>query len=871
MKISYNWLKEYVKISISPEKLAEVLTMHSFEVEEIIYQGEGLDGVVVGEILEIKKHPDADKLSLVKVDVGQKLSLRGVKLSDSETERRSNPVTMPKEPNHGIAASLCGAPRNDILDIVCGAPNVEVGQRVAVALVGAELPCGLKIEKRKVRGVESCGMICAEDELGTGDNHEGIMVLNKELKNGMSIKKALSLNDVIFEIDILPNRAHDCLSHIGVAREVAAILSCHCEGEARSNPATIYKELNHGIAASPYGAPRNDNVVDIKIKNKDLCKRYSAAVVKNVEVKNSPQWLKNKLESCGVRSINNIVDITNYVMLALGQPMHAFDADKINSKFQIPNSKQITNSKSKTTKIIIRNAKKGEKILALDDETYELNKDDLVIADDENPIAIAGVMGGKDTAVDENTKNIIFEAANFDCTNIRKTSKRLKLSSESSYRFEREIDPEITVPAMMKAIEMAGDLAGGKIKENIIDIYASPVQQKEIKFNFERIKNLLGVEVVRKEVIRILESLDFEVGINNEIMKVKVPTYRIDVERVNDVIEEIGRIYGYKNIPEIAPEVKMESVASDKILSLEKDLRIISEGLGFCETYNYSFVSEKDINNIGLKIEDHLELQNPLSEEHKFLRTSVLPYLLKNVKKNLKYKDDFMLFEIGRVYLASGLHSSKETMESAHLPDEKRIFAGVVVDKNIKGTSFYELKGQLDVLFSKLGIGELTYKEIKSTESFWHEGRSAEIVYQNKTIGKIGEIHPNVSNAFGIETRVSYFEIYEEELLKFYSKEKHFQRINKFPLVELDLSVVFDENVKWDDVKKAIFSVDNELIKNIEPFDIYRGKNLSENKKSVAFRIFYQAEDRTLKDEEVSVIQNKIIKKLEKLGGEVRK
>ena len=416
------------------------------------------------------------------------------------------------------------------------------------------------------------------------------------------------------------------------------------------------------------------------------------------------------------------------------------------------------------------------------------------------------------------------------------------------------------MPALNKAVEMAKDLAGGKIEENIIDIYSSPVKRKELEFKFERIKNLLGVEVVKKEVTRILKSLDFEVAIDNEIIKVKVPTYRIDIERANDIIEEISRIYGYENIPEAAPEVEMKSVASDKMLLLEKDIRTISEGLGFCEIYNYSFVSEKDINNIGLKIEDHLELQNPLSEEHKFLKISVLPYLLKNVEKNLKYKDDFALFELGRIYLKN----------NGKLPNERRIFAGVVVDKNAKDTLFYKLKGRIEILLGKLGLDELNFQEIKSTESFWHKGRSAEIVYKNKTIGKIGEIHPNTSSAFGIEARVSYFEIYEEELLEFYNKEKNFQKINKFPSVELDLSVIFSESVKWDDVKKAIFSVDNKLIKNIQPFDIYRGKNLGEKKKSVAFTISYQAEDRTLKDEEVKVIQDKVVGELGKMGGEVR-
>ncbi|MCK5085279.1 phenylalanine--tRNA ligase subunit beta, partial [Candidatus Parcubacteria bacterium] len=529
------------------------------------------------------------------------------------------------------------------------------------------------------RGELSEGMLCLDQEMGLLKDGVDITFFDKSVKNGTPIKEALGLDDVIFEIDILPNRAHDCLSHIGVAREVATILKLKI-GNWKFN-----ENWKLEIGNCPD--------LDIKIEDENLCKRYSAAVVRNVEIKDSPVWLKNKLESCGVRSINNIVDITNYVMLSYGQPMHAFDADKLGMN-QESRIKDQENLKAQAKKIIIRRAKKGEKILALDEETYKLNENDLVIADEKSPIAIAGVMGGMETAVDEGTKNIIFEAANFDCTNIRKTAKRLKLSSESSYRFEREIDPEMTMSAITKAIEMAGDLAGGKAEENMIDIYPSPAKQKELEFEFERIKNLLGAEVSGKEVARILESLDFEAAIDNEILKIKVPTCRIDIERTNDIIEEIGRIYGYKNISEIAPTVEMRSVAGDKILSLEKDLRTISEGLGFCEIYNYSFVSEKDISDLGLKTEDHLELQNPLSEEHKFMRMSVLPYLLKNVEKNLKYRDDFALFELGRVYLkndlkvANRLHSPKGTMEPAQdddkLPNEKRIFAGVMADKNIK-------------------------------------------------------------------------------------------------------------------------------------------------------------------------------------------
>jgi phenylalanyl-tRNA synthetase beta chain len=419
----------------------------------------------------------------------------------------------------------------------------------------------------------------------------------------------------------------------------------------------------------------------------------------------------------------------------------------------------------------------------------------------------------------------------------------------------------MTISAIAKAVEMAQNLAGGKMEGDIIDIYPNPVKPKEIEFNFSRIENLLGIRIEKRKAIEILNSLNFKVFQSGENLKVLIPTYRIDIEKVNDIIEEIGRIYGYENIPETAPMVEMKPTAGDKILSLEKDIRIISESLGFCEIYNYSFVSEKDINNIGLEIESHLELQNPLSEGHKFLRVSVLPYLLRNVERNLKFRDDFMLFELGKVYLKS----------DDKLPNEKRVFAGVIADRNIKNTLFYKLKGRVDVLLNRLGIGKLTYKEIESAEPFWHTGRSAEIVCQDKTVGKIGEVHPSVLNAFDIETRVLYFELYEERLVEFYGRGKLYKRISKFPSVELDLSVVFDESVKWDNIEKLIFSVGGKLVKSVEPFDIYRERKLGENKKSIAFRVVYQAEDRTLEDKEVMVIQNKIIRELVKLGGEIRR
>ncbi len=821
MKISYNWLKEYVDINVTPEKVAELLTMHSFEIESVIYQGKGLENVVVGEVLEKKKHSDADRLNIVKVKVGS--------VAD----------------NRGSAPVRTGAEPLLFLEIVCGAPNIDVGQKVPVALVGADLPNGMKIEKRKVKGVESNGMVCSEDELGLGKVHEGIIVLDKNMKIGTPAKEALGLDDVIFDINILPNRAHDCLSHIGVAREVAALVN---EKLKIKNEKLKLKAVN------------NSEFLNVKIEDKKLCRRYSAAVMKNVEIKESPEWLKKRLENCGIRPINNVVDITSYVMLALGQPMHAFDADKIsrNQELGIMNQEK---SKAQTKKIIIRTAERGEKILALDDKTYELTENDSVIASRDKPIAIAGVMGGAETAVDEKTKNIIFESANFYGANIRKTSQRLKLSSESSYRFEREIDPGLTIKAIEMAIKLAKDLAGGKLEGSVIDVYPNPVKEKEIKFDFDRIENLLGIKIEKKKIKEILSFLEFVVVESGKSLKVKVPSYRIDVERVNDVIEEIGRIYGYENIPETLSLVEMKSVAQGKSLAVEKEIKKIMEGMGFTETYNYSFLGKKDIDGVSLNEEDHFELQNPLNEEFKFLRTSMLSGLLKNVYQNLKQKDNFKLFELARVYLK----------KDENLPDEKKILAGVVIGKTIKDNLFYEVKGQTEILFSKLGFDNLNYKEIINTESFWHKGRSAEIFYEKKAIGKIGEIHPITLTAFDVETRVAYFEIYLENIGQFYNGKKRYKKINRFPSIELDLSFVFDERISWEEIGKAILDVKNDLIKNIEPFDIYRGASLGEGKKSIAFRIKYQAEDRTLKDEEVKAVQEKAIKELEKLGGEVRK
>jgi phenylalanyl-tRNA synthetase beta chain len=788
MKISYKWLKDFVEIDKSSEELAKALTSHSFEVEGVEELGAGLGKVVVGEVVFKDKHPDADKLSVTKV-----------KVSDTET-----------------------------LDIVCGAPNVEVGQRVAVALVGAELPNGMKIEERKVRGALSCGMICAEDELGLGKNHEGIMVLDADLKVGTPIREALGLDDSILDIDVLPNRAHDCLCHLGVAREVGAITGREVKG------------LEAGAAE---GKDRNDFLA-VEIQEKELCRRYSAAVVKGVAVKESPDFIKSRLTSVGLRPINNIVDITNYIMFAYGQPMHAFDADKLKGK------------------IVVRRAEAGEKLLALDDKEYELTENDLVIADEEKPIAIAGVIGGKDSAVTAETKDIIFESANFFGTGIRKTSQRLKIMTDSSHRFEREIDPNLTMPCLLEAVRLAKENAGGEIAGDVIDVYPEIRTAKVIEFAFDRIENLLGINVPLDEALFALRSLGIEVSSEGGNIKVTVPTFRIDIEKVNDIIEEVARIYGYDKIPAELAKVTMAQVRQSPMWELEREAKEACRALGMSEVYNYSLIGEKDTEDFCLTGFEYIELQNYLSEDEKIFRMSLMPRLVKNVMENLKYRDVVALFEEGRVAIKA----------ADSLPVEKKILSGVISGKDIPSEELFFLgKGKVEAMLGSLGLEGVRYEALKDDISFWHKGRSAIIIIEGKVIGRMGEIHPQILAKLDFPSRVFGFEIYLEELLSVRKEEGEFKGVNKLPTSEFDLAVVVDKSTEWQRIWDAISGLKEENIIKIVPFDIYEGENIAPGKKSVAFKVVCQAKDRTLSDEEIKAIMERVIKTLEGIGGEIRK
>jgi phenylalanyl-tRNA synthetase beta chain len=786
MNISYKWLKKFVNIERTPEEIVAKLTACSFEVENILKQGEGLEKVVVGEVVSKEKHPDADKLSLTKVKVSE----------------------------------------SDVLDIVCGAPNVEVGQKVAVALVGAKIPCGLEIQERTVRGAKSCGMICAEDELGLGSSHEGIMVLDENLKIGTLVKEALGLDDVIFEIDILPNRAHDCLCHYGVAREVATLFDLELE---------IF-DLNLSTPAEL----KND-LLEIDVQDKKACRRYSAGVMQGVEVKDSPEWMKSLLVNCGLRPISNLVDITNYMMFSFGQPMHVFDADKVKGK------------------IVVRKAKKGEKILALDEVEYELDENDLVICDSEKPIAIAGVIGGKDSAVGEGTKNIIFESANFEGVGVRKTAQRLKISTDASYRFERDIDPEMTIFCLKEATRLAEELAGGQSVGEILDVYVEPVQKREIEFDFSRIENLLGIEVPEAEVKRVLGSIGFGVEVMNEKVFVTVPTHRIDVVKINDVLEEIARIYGYENIEAKNAETPIRQVKQEMAWVLDRKIKNALEGIGFVEVYNHSFVSEKDLRILNL--ENALELKNYLTEDAKFFRPTLLAGLLRNAAENGKYREIFGVFELGKI-----------ASEISGKVLERKVVAGVLYSKQDKnGMLFSAGKGYVEAFFKKLHLDEVFYSKDDKAEIFWHTGRLAQVGVGDVMIGKIGEIHPQILEEYDVKGKAFYFELSVQELEKVYSRDYDYKAINRLPMSEFDLSVVLDREVTWADVEKAVATLGVKEVVDLKPFDVYEGAEIGDNKKSLAFRVALQAEDRTLADLEIKEISDKIINKMEEMGGKIRK
>ncbi len=791
MKVPINWLKEFVDIPFSTQELAEKLLQLGIEVERI-EEDTLLQGIKIGKVLSVKKHPSADKLTICMVDVSE------------------------------------GSPKH----IICGASNVKEGIKVPVVLPGTTLPTGLKIEKRAIRGIESEGMICSEVELGLSDSSEGIWILPDKCEVGKELSDVMGLKDAVVEIKITPNRG-DCLSILGVAREIAALTS----QELKLPPIKI-KETKE----------KTKDKINVEVKDANLCPRYTARIITGIQIKDSPQWMKKRLILAGVRPINNIVDITNYVMFETGQPLHAFDYDKISDR-----------------QIIIRKAKDNEKILCLDGAQKTLSSQDLVIADSKKPIALAGVMGGEEAGVSQNTKNILLESANFAPQSIRKTSKSLNLATESSYRFERGVDPEGTVFAANRACYLMQELASGEIISGTADVKGK-VTQKTISFNPSEIKRVLGVEVASYN--KILQRLGFDTKKNGNRLHVKVPSFRNDVKEEIDLIEEIARINNYDLIPTSLPLGRMPSLREDNRGKVIKKCRSILNRLSLNEVVNYSFISADLIKKSLMNITDEtIKIDNPISEEFEFLRYSLVPSLLQVSEGNIsRGEKNIRIFELRSIY---GYGKSKSPKEDLHIG----IFiTGDWQEPNWinpeQKASFYVLKGIIETLFGELGI-ELSYK--KEKHSIFSETYTFSLLKDNINVGMIGEANSVLMDKFSLKEKTYIAEIDLELLMPSIQLRRKIKSAPKYPPIIRDVSFIVPDPVSSNKIEETMIKEGDGLIQRIKLFDYYKGKQVPEGHKSMSYSLCFRSDKKTLTDDEVNQLQNNIIRKLEEeLGLKLR-
>ena len=626
--------------------------------------------------------------------------------------------------------------------------------------------------------------------------------------------------DYILDIDVLPNRAPDCFSHLGIAREIAVITGLKYTG------LTCVISEDKKIKAKDF--------VSVEVKNKLACPRYTARVITDVKVGPSPKWIQERLKICGLRPINNIVDIANYVMLETGQPLHAFDGEKLAEK-----------------KIIVRFAQNREKIVTLDEEKYDLSEDILVIADLKKPVAIAGVKGGKIPEIDKKTKIVVLESANFELRTIRRGSKKLGLITDASLRFEHGIDPNLTEFAINRAAYLIQEIAKGKIAQGLVDVYPKKVFPKRIRLDLDYVERLLGVKISHNEIKNILKRLGFKVdGVEPRQLSVEVPTRRLDISIPEDLIGEIGRIYGYQKIPSLFPTVALIPPKRNLEIFWEDNIKNILKEVGLTETYNYSFISEKEAKIFRYQPKDLIEVENPISIEQKYLRPSLIPNLLKNVQKNQKYFIDIKVFELGKIFQKPNI--------------EKKALTVIIT-----GDAFYQSKGIVDLLLNKIGISNVWYDSYQPTPeeskiSIWHLKKCAEIKVNHEEIGFLGEISPKILDDLKIDKKLVVFDIDFEKLIKLASEEHEYLPISRYPAAVRDLAVLVPRLVRVEEVLNKIEAAGGPLIRDIDLFDIYEGEEIPRGKKNLAFHIIYQSDVRTLSSKEIDEIQNKIIKALER-------
>lgn len=829
MKLSYNWLGEFVDLDgIDPYELGLRLTMSTSEIEGVEEVGDKLDRVVVGEIVDVKPHPDSDHLYITNIDVG-----------------------------------------DDVLQVVSGAPNTQKGTFVPVALIGAVLPGGMKVNRAKLKGVESFGVVCSEKELGVSDDHTGLWILSDEkiekdrLKPGTPVSDLFPTRDYIIEIDnkSLTNRP-DLWSHYGFAREIAAIYRRELKP---LYPVDIYEFIK---------SFKGDSPVEVEVVDSELCPRYTAIVVDNVKIEKSPFLIRRRLYTLGVRPINNMVDITNWIMLEVGQPLHAFDGEKI-----------------KGNKIIVRRARDGEVLETLDNVKRILNHNNLVIADTEKAIALAGVMGGANTEIDENTKRVVIESANFNPVNIRRTAVSVGLRTEASNRFEKSLDPEYTVQGIAGAVRQMFELIEGvKLASPLIDKNYYKKPRVIIPLNFDWLDSMLGMKMDRDRVVEILQSLQFKVTPRDELnIEVEVPSFRAtkDVSIPQDLVEEIGRIFGYDNITPELPLIKTTPPPKDDLVFFIRRIkRIASLALSLTEVYTYSFQDDAYIDVFYTSDTNFIRLKNPVGSHLSRMRRSIIPGLFSLIEKNLNYRDEFEIYEVGSIYNPD----RKVKYQAGELPEEKKMLAALILKNRNERPLFFYLKGKLENLFSEFYLGNVKYiggddinwnsqrfdaNNLGDFEAY-HPYRQAFLSYEGTVFGFMAEINPKLLKSSGIDftkKRAAVFELDLEILLEIVEKveERHrYRKIPRYPEVVLALAVVVDEGVSSEEVHNFIVSSGTELLKKVELFDIYRGAPLPEGKKNLAFNLYYGTDERTLTEQEANEVHEKIAEKIRQHGWELR-
>ena len=791
MKVPYNWRKDYVDINVDAKELGDILTLTGSQLEEVVIQGDNIKNVVVCHIEKIEDHPDADRLKVCQVNIGE-----------------------------------------EKIQIVTAATNMKEGDKVPVALHKSILADGTEIKKGKMRGVVSNGMFCSEEELGiAGDEPvHGLMILPEDAPIGMDIKEYLKLNKAILDFDITSNRP-DCLSMVGMARETAAALR------------TSYKMPNMNYEAKSTKNINDELSVEIK---SDLCYRYMARGVKNVKIAPSPGWMQERLLEAGVRPINNIVDITNFVMLEIGQPMHAFDGRQISSK-----------------KIVVDVAKDGEKFVTLDETERELDSSVLCIKDGERTVALAGIMGGLNSEIEEDTTEVIFESANFDGTNIRVNSKKLGLRTESSARFEKEIDPNLAKLAIDRACALVCELGCGEVMEGTIDLYPKVKEVGSITVSASWINKFLGTEIKAEDMKSYLDLLDMKTTIKGDNLEIEIPTFRVDIGIKEDIAEEVARIYGYDKIPATVFEVTplREPKHRNEILRSKLVEILIASGLN--QSISYSFVSPKVFDKIKLSedssLRDTVKIKNPLGEDYSVMRTTMLPSIMESLGRNNARSNDYVrLFEIGKAYI--------KNEDENKLPAEKNLLTIGMYGK----CDFLDLKGVVENVLDGLGIKKARLSRESENPTF-HPGKTAAIQIRGQKAGVFGEIHPDVQEEYGLDVPCYVAELDLDILYLAAESKKTYTPLPKYPAATRDIAILVDDSVLVGDIEDTIRRAGGALVEKVELFDIYKGAQIEEGKKSIAYAIAYRDPKKSLSDNEVNKVHDKILKSLEnKLGAKLR-